>query len=90
MKPEYCEAVVLVTIKRLNEKGIPCGIYNLVENAQFSNKTISKAIGRLEQKGRVKVIKGKPFRYEVKDHPTEGEYILTAVHLADRMVPNGR
>lgn len=94
MKPTYYEGVVLVTINRLNEKGIPCNQENLVSHACMGNKTIARAIERLVEKGRLEIVKPdkstKPFEYIVKDPPTEQEYHLTAYHLVDKVEqPNG-
>lgn len=96
MNPTYFEAVVLVSIKRLNDQDIPCSIDNLVSHAKMGDKTISRAILRLEAKGRLEVIRPqspspKPFQYKVLDQPTDNEYVLAAIHLADKMevVPNG-
>lgn len=95
MKPEYFDAVVLVTIARLNQQGLPCGIANLVGHARMGNKTIMKAIVRLEQKGRLAVTKFpqtyKPYQYTVKIPPTEAECALAAIHLGEKLEvsPNG-
>lgn len=91
MNQSYFEAITLVTIKRLNDDGISCSEENLVSHARIGNKTIRKAIDRLSEKGRIEVIKGYPFKYIIKDQPTDNEYVLAAIHLADKMevVPNG-
>jgi hypothetical protein len=95
MKPEYFDAVVLVIIDRLNKQGIPCGISNLVDHAQMGNKTIAKAIGRLEANGRLTITKFpqtyKPWEYAVNTPPTEAELALAAIHLGEKLevVPNG-
>ena len=96
LNQNYFEAVTLVTIKRLNEKGISCSEENLVSHSKMSNNTIRRAILRLERKGRLEIVKSrtpspKPFQYIIKDQPTDNEYVLAAIHLADKMevVPNG-
>lgn len=91
MNQTYFEAVTLVTIKRLIEQGISCSEQNLVSHGKMGNKTIRKAIERLNEKGRIEVIKSYPFQYIIKDQPTDNEYVLAAIHLADKMevVPNG-
>lgn len=95
MQPTYYEGIVLVTIKRLNEKGLSCSLDNLVSHACMGNKTIAKAIERLAAKGRLEIVKpahsNKPWEYVVKDPPTEQEYHLTAYHLVDKVEPpNGK
>lgn len=96
MNPNYFEAVVLVTIRNLNNQGVPCSIDNLVSHARMGDKTISRAILRLESKGRLEVIRPqtpspKPFQYKILDQPTDNEYVLAAIHLAEKMEvqPNG-
>lgn len=90
MNQNYFEAVTLVVIKRLNEQGISCSEENLVSHSKMSNNTIRRAILRLEGKGRLEVIRPqspspKPFQYIIKSQPTENEYVLAAIHLAEKM-----
>lgn len=92
--PNYYEAVVLVTIQRLNQEGKPCNSDNLVGHTGMAYRTIAKTIDRLREQGRLEVTRTSrrtPISYVVKDPPTDNEYVLAAVHLADKMVPaNGR
>lgn len=85
MKPAYFDAVTLVTIKRLNDQGISCSEENLVSHGKMGNNTIRKAIRRLAEQGRIEIIKGYAFKYILKDQPTENEYVLAAIHLAEKM-----
>ncbi len=90
--PNYYESVVLVTIQTLNQEGKPCNSDNLVSHTGMAYRTIAKTIDRLREKGRLQVLKTSrrtPTSYIVKDPPTDKECMLAAVHLADRMVPNG-
>lgn len=97
MKPRnlnYYDAVVLVTIKTLNQEGKPCNSDNLVSHTGMAYRTIAKAIDRLQEQGRLQVVKTSrrtPNSYTVINPPTDNECMLAAVHLADKMVPiNGR
>lgn len=91
--PNYYESVVLVTIQTLNQEGKPCNSDNLVGHTGMAYRTIAKTIDRLKEQGRLEVIRTSrrtPNSYIVKDQPSDKECMLAAVHLADRMVPNGR
>lgn len=92
--PNYYEAVVLVTIQRLNQEGKFCNSENLVSHTGMAYRTVAKTIVRLQEKGRLEVIRTSrrtPTNYIVKDPPTDKEYTLAAVHLTDRMeTPNGK
>lgn len=84
MDPEYYESIVLVTIDRLQKEGKPQGQMQLVREARLGNVTIIKAIGRLEKKGRLRVIRGRPgtrHQYEILDPPTGLDFVTTTIHL---------
>ena len=84
MDPEYYESIVLVTIDRLLKDGRTCGQLTLVDEARLGNVTIIKAIDRLEAKGRLRVIRGRPgqrYQYEILDPPTGLDFVTTTIHL---------
>ena len=84
MNPEYYESLVLVAIKRLIDAGIQPSHLDISEGAGIGNKTVARAIARLEIKGRLNVIRGKKdwqlHRYEILSQPTEADLLATELH----------
>lgn len=85
------DSIVLTVIDQLNSRPEPFGIRALVEHCRLADKTISKAIARLEQAGRLRVIRGEPgtrHEYKVLDPPTERERMITALRLGQSFYSN--
>jgi hypothetical protein len=83
------DSVVLVMIDRLNKAGQPYGIRALVKECHLADKTIAKAIKRLADDGRIRVIKGAPGardRYEVLLPPNGVDEAAIAVYMAHQIV----
>ena len=87
MNSNYYESVVLATIDRLLKEDKTCGQLTLVKEARLGNVTIIAATRRLEEKGRLKVIRGLPgqrYHYEILDPPNDFDLMALAVHLESR------
>jgi len=86
------DSIVLVIIDRLNRKNEPFGIRALVKRCKLADKTISKAILRLEAIKRLRVIRGKSgtrHEYIILDPPSQTEIIATRLHLGEPLNLNG-
>lgn len=86
------DSIVLVIIDRLNRAGDPYGIRALVQYCRLADKTISKAIQRLETANRIRVIRGEPgarHEYVVLDPPTQKDRLAAALHLGEPLNLNG-
>ena len=86
------DSIVLVIIDRLNHEGEPFGIRAMVERCQLADKTISKAILRLEANQRLRVIRGEPgtrHEYVILDPPSQTEIIAAKLHLGEPLNLNG-
>lgn len=82
------DSIVLTIIDRLKKSPEPFGIRALVDHCQLADKTISKAIARLEKGGRLRVIRCEPgtrHEYVVLDPPTSTDRFITAVHLGQKV-----
>lgn len=80
------DSIVLTIIYRRLQADQPCGIRALVDDCQLADKTISKAITRLEDGGRLRVTRGEPgtrHEYEIINPPTVRERIITRAHLGE-------
>jgi hypothetical protein len=87
MNSEYYESVLLATIDKLQKEGKSCGQLTLVKEAKLGNVTIIAATKRLEEKGRLKVIRklGRhPHQYEILDPPTKFDLMVLSIHLEIR------
>jgi DNA-binding MarR family transcriptional regulator len=81
------DSVVLVVIERLNQAGDPYGIRTLVQQCSLADKTISKAIERLEAQRRIRVVRGEPgtrHEYVVLTPPDEVDLLAASIHLAEK------
>lgn len=82
------DSVVLVIIDKLNQKPEPFGLRALVTHCQLADKTISKAIRRLEQSNRLRVFRREPgvrHEYIVLDPPTQTDKVTAAIHLGQTL-----
>lgn len=87
MNQTYYEGVVLTTIDKLQKAGETCGQLKLVKRAKLGNVTIINAISRLEEKGRLKVIRGRPgqrYHYKILDAPNDFDQAALALHLQSK------
>jgi len=84
MNPEYYESLVLVAIKRLLDAGFNPSHLDISEGAGIGNRTVARAILRLEKKGRLSVARGKKgwqlHKYAILDQPTEADLLATELH----------
>ena len=82
------DSIVLVIIDRLNKNSHPYGIRTLVNRCCLADKTISKAIKRLEGAGKLRVFRGEPgtrHEYVVLQPPDEIDQLAASIHLGERM-----
>ena len=88
MNRDYYDSVVLVTIANLLEQGQNCGQITLVNLTGFSNVTVMKTIQRLEQAGRLRVLRGSPgqrYHYEILTQPNQYDLAVADIHKKSRM-----
>ncbi len=83
------DSIVLVMIDRLNHLGEPYGLRALVKACRLADKTISKAIRRLEADGYIRVIRSAPrgtrHEYVILRRPDEVDVTAASIHLAERV-----
>lgn len=86
MTPEYYEGVVLAAIKQLQQAGQRCGQTAVTELTGLGNTTYTKAVRRLEEKGRLRVQRspGVLSRYEILDPPNQFDQDALSLHLESR------
>ncbi len=80
------DSIVLVMIDRLNRQGEPYGIRALVRACRLADKTISKAIKRLEEQKRLRVLRGAPgtrHEYVVLTPPDDIDRLAASIHLGE-------
>ena len=84
------DSIVLVVIDRMNKDRKSCGLRALVKECKLADKTISKAIRRLETDGKLRIKKNIPgvlHEYEVLQPPDEIDQLAASIHLGERIKP---
>lgn len=89
MDKSTTDSIILTIIHQQNQADQPAGIRALVAITGFADKTITKSIHRLEESGRLTVLRGERWerhQYVILVPPSSKEEIMTRLHLATRKI----